>query len=107
MAYFDFSDSVSGGSSEHGQGVQFVIFKTSTVSLRVLLLHGNLDIWVKDARNLPNMDLIHKNLGEVFGKIFSKRPSKITSDPYVTVAVSGAAIGKTFVISNTEKASAF
>ncbi|XWS38435.1 hypothetical protein CRYUN_Cryun19dG0131400 [Craigia yunnanensis] len=79
-------------------------------SLKVLLLHGDLDIWVKEAKNLPNMDMFHKKLGDVFGKfnlkvsnkIESHMPHKITSDPYVTVSVAGAVIGRTFVISNTE-----
>ncbi|KAL8520376.1 hypothetical protein ACS0TY_011055 [Phlomoides rotata] len=109
MAHLSYSDSMS-GSSQHGQGVQFVPFKTSTGSLRVLLLHGNLDIWVKEARNLPNMDLFHKSLGDMFGRLSGKflskvegtTPPKITSDPYVTIAVSDAVVGRTFVISNSE-----
>ncbi|KAG6399261.1 hypothetical protein SASPL_140737 [Salvia splendens] len=109
MAHLTYSDSMS-GSSQHGQGVQFVPFKTSTGSLRVLLLHGNLDIWVKEAKNLPNMDMFHKNLGDMFGRLSGKflskvegtPPVKITSDPYVTISVSNAVIGRTFVISNSE-----
>lgn len=109
MAHLNYSDSMS-GNSQHGQGVQFVPFKTSTGSLRVLLLHGNLDIWVTEARNLPNMDLFHKNLGDMFGRLSGKflskmegtAPVKVTSDPYVTISVSDAVIGRTFVISNTE-----
>ncbi|XP_057775686.1 phospholipase D beta 1-like [Salvia miltiorrhiza] len=109
MAHLSYSDSMS-GSSHHGQGMQFVPFKTSTGSLRVLLLHGNLDIWVREAKNLPNMDLFHKNLGDMFGRLSGKflskvegtAPVKITSDPYVTIAVSNAVIGRTFVISNSE-----
>ncbi|KAG6396999.1 hypothetical protein SASPL_143160 [Salvia splendens] len=109
MAHLSYSDSMS-GSSQHGQGVQFVPFKTSTGSLRVLLLHGNLDIWVKEAKNLPNMDMFHKNLGDMFGRLSGKflskvegtPPVKITSDPYVTISVSNAVIGRTFVISNSE-----
>ncbi|KAL6547983.1 hypothetical protein OROHE_009688 [Orobanche hederae] len=84
--------------------------KNSNGSHRVLLLHGNLDIWVNQAKNLPNMDLFHKNLGDMFGKLSGKflskiegsTPSKVTSDPYVTISVSEAVIGRTFVISNTE-----
>lgn len=109
MAHLTYSDSMS-GSSQHGQGVQFVPFNTSTGSLRVLLLHGNFDIWVKEAKNLPNMDLFHKNLGDMFGRLSGKflskvegtAPTKITSDPYVTIAVSNAVIARTFVISNNE-----
>ncbi|KAL0373168.1 UNVERIFIED_CONTAM: Phospholipase D beta 1 [Sesamum calycinum] len=109
MAHLTYSDSMSGG-SQHGQGVQFVPFKTAVGSLRVLLLHGNLDIWVKAARNLPNMDLFHKSLGDMFGrlsgrfmsKVEGNTPTKITSDPYVTITVSNAVVGRTFVISNSE-----
>ncbi|KAG4173802.1 hypothetical protein ERO13_A11G084000v2 [Gossypium hirsutum] len=79
-------------------------------SLRVLLLHGNLDIWVLEAKNLPNMDMFHKTLGDMFGnfssniskKIGGRSEGKNTSDPYVTIAVSGAVIGRTFVINNDE-----
>ncbi|KAL2516978.1 Phospholipase D beta 1 [Abeliophyllum distichum] len=107
MANLVYSDSMNGG-SQHGQGVE--IFPSKTGSLKVLLLHGNLDIWVKEARNLPNMDLFHKRLGDMFGRLPGKfgskvegnMSSKITSDPYVTIAVSNAVIGRTFVISNTE-----
>lgn len=109
MAHLSYSDSMSGG-SQHGQGMQFVPIKTSAVSLKVLLLHGNLDIWVKEAKNLPNMDLFHKNLGDMLGRLSGKflskvegtTPPKITSDPYVTISVSDAVIGRTFVISNSE-----
>ncbi|KAL1830897.1 hypothetical protein DCAR_0100850 [Daucus carota subsp. sativus] len=96
--------------SNHGQGVQILPFKTSKVSLKVLLLHGNLDIWVKEAKNLPNMDLFHKKLGDMFGllpgnlsgKLEGNVSHKITSDPYVTISVANAVIGRTFVISNSE-----
>ncbi|XP_071692921.1 phospholipase D gamma 1-like isoform X2 [Rutidosis leptorrhynchoides] len=98
--------------SQHGQSVQVVPFKTSNASLKVLLLHGNLDIWVKEAKNLPNMDMFHNKLEKVFGKMptFSGgknkpedgKPSKVTSDPYVTVSIANAVIARTFVISNSE-----
>ncbi|XP_015961566.1 phospholipase D beta 2 [Arachis duranensis] len=79
-------------------------------SLRVLLLHGNLDIWVLEAKNLPNMDMFHKTLGDMFGKLPGTMGNKIegtmnkviTSDPYVTISVANAVIGRTFVISNSE-----
>ncbi|KAL0711962.1 hypothetical protein Bca4012_018940 [Brassica carinata] len=58
-------------------------------SLRVVLLHGNLDIWVKEAKNLPNMDRF---------RMYKNR----TSDPFVVVSIAGAKIGKTFVIDNDE-----
>lgn len=106
MAHFTYSESMSDG-SEHGQSVQVVPFKTSTASLRVMLVHGNLDIWVKEAKNLPNMDMFHKKLDSLLGKLPSKLGSKvdgkITSDPYVTVSVSNAVIARTYVITNSEE----
>ncbi|KAJ4832239.1 Phospholipase D beta 1 [Turnera subulata] len=98
------------GGSQHMQGQQVVPFPTNKGSLKVLLLHGNLDIWVKEAKNLPNMDMFHKTLGDVFSKISVKvsnkleghGSTKVTSDPYVTVSISGAVIARTFVIQNSE-----
>ncbi|RAL44428.1 hypothetical protein DM860_011705 [Cuscuta australis] len=105
MAQLSYSESMSEGSG-HGQGVQAVPFKTSNGSLKVLLLHGNLDIWVKGAKNLPNMDIFHNKLDSLFGKLpgklGSKVEEKITSDPYVTVSVSNAVIARTYVIRNSE-----
>ena len=105
-----YAQTYSFGGSNHGQGQQAVPFQTNKSSLKVLLLHGNLDIWVKEAKNLPNLDSFHKKLGEMFsmlpGKVNNKieghMSDKITSDPYVTVSVSAAVIGRTFVISNSE-----
>nr|ADY75749.1 phospholipase D beta [Litchi chinensis] len=104
-----YSEMMSFGGSHHGQGQQVLPFETNKGSLKVLLLHGNLDIWVKEAKNLPNMDMFHKKLDDMFGKLNVKVSSKIegmaqriTSDPYVTISVCGAVIGRTFVISNAE-----
>ncbi|NP_001275852.1 phospholipase D gamma [Citrus sinensis] len=105
-----YAETMSFGGSNHGQGQEAVPFETHQGSLKVLLLHGNLDIWVKEAKNLPNMDMFHKKIGDVFGKLNVKVTSKIeshlsdkiTSDPYVTVSICGAVIGRTFVISNSE-----
>ncbi|KAL4586048.1 hypothetical protein LXL04_010679 [Taraxacum kok-saghyz] len=49
-----------------------------------LLLHGNLTIWVYEAKELPSMDMFN------------------SSDPYVTIAIANAVVGKTYVIKNTE-----
>ena len=102
-----YSHSSSFNGSQHSQNLQIV---PSKGSLKVLLLHGNLDICVQEAKNLPNMDMFHKTLGDVFGKlpgnmgnkIEGHMTHKITSDPYVSISVSGAVIGRTFVISNCE-----
>ncbi|CAH8334091.1 unnamed protein product [Eruca vesicaria subsp. sativa] len=63
---------------------------SSNASLRGGLLHGNLDICVKEAKNLPNMDR------------FQMYTKNSTSDPFVTVSIAGAEIGTTFVINNSE-----
>ncbi|OVA00150.1 C2 calcium-dependent membrane targeting [Macleaya cordata] len=104
--------------SHHNQNLQLVPSALQMVpasprkggSLKVLLLHGNLDIWVYDARNLPNMDMFHKKFIDVFGslpvkaacKMEGQMNHKITSDPYVSISISNAVIGRTFVISNSE-----
>ncbi|CAL5397941.1 unnamed protein product [Camellia sinensis] len=96
--------------SPHSQSFQVVPFATSKGSLKVLPLHGNLDIWVYEAKNLPNMDMFHKTLGDMFNKLPGNMSSKIegtmnrkiTSDPYVSISVTSAVIGRTYVISNSE-----
>ena len=65
-------------------------------SSRILLLHGNLDIWIYEAKNLPNLDMFYKFFGPSEGQ------AKNTSDPYVTVTVANAVIARTFVIANDE-----
>ncbi|ESW06940.1 hypothetical protein PHAVU_010G088900 [Phaseolus vulgaris] len=94
--------------SMNNQSMQIVPVQSKS-SLPVLLLHGNLDIWVHRAKHLPNMDMFHKTLGDVFGrfpgnvnKMDGTVSRKITSDPYVTISVSNAVIGRTFVLSNSE-----
>ncbi|KAL0331337.1 UNVERIFIED_CONTAM: Phospholipase D beta 1 [Sesamum angustifolium] len=102
MAYLSYSNSIGEG-SVHGQHVQHVPFPTTTGSSRSYLLHGNLDIWVKSAKNLPNLDMINKSLGDVFGKLSGKLMNKLeTSDPYVTISVGGAVIARTYVIEDNE-----
>ncbi|XP_059443741.1 phospholipase D beta 1-like [Corylus avellana] len=108
MAHY--AESLSFGGSNHGQGQLAVPFQTNKASLKVCLLHGNLDIWVREAKNLPNLDMFHKSLGDMFSKlpgnfgskVEGQMSKKITSDPYVIVSVSGAVIGRTFVIGNSE-----
>ncbi|KAI7738074.1 hypothetical protein M8C21_018063 [Ambrosia artemisiifolia] len=78
--------------SRHPQRVEVVPFNTSGVPLKVVLLHGNLDICVKEANKLPNMDAFNRKFTPLSG----------TSDPYVTISVANAVIGRTFVINNSE-----
>lgn len=84
-------------------------------------LHGDLDLYILEARNLPNKDLFTEHLRCCFTACSlslpfrSKPPSPnhhhhhearatkvITSDPYVTVVVAGATVARTQVISNDE-----
>ncbi|GKF01753.1 phospholipase D beta 1-like protein, partial [Tanacetum coccineum] len=95
-----------------GQSVQIVPFKTTSTSSKVVLLHGNLDIWVKEAKSFPNMDMFHNTLGQMFGrmptfgggksKTEDGKPVKVTSDLYVKVSIANVVIARTFVISNSE-----
>ncbi|VFQ75713.1 unnamed protein product [Cuscuta campestris] len=94
----------------NNQSLQLVPVTPSKGSLKVLLLHGNLEIFVHEAKNLPNMDMFHKTIGDMFNKFPGNMSSKIeghmsdkiTSDPYVTITVAGATVGRTYVISNSE-----
>lgn len=85
---------------ENSEKFQMIPFG-SKKALKVLLLHGNLDIWIHDARNLPNMDMFHKTMGDVFNRLPGSKV-KITSDPYVSIGITSAVIGRTYVISNNE-----
>ncbi|XP_074579919.1 phospholipase D beta 1-like [Curcuma longa] len=102
-------DSSQAGGSQHGSMVPFSGSSQDGASLKVLLLHGNLDIWVYEATNLPNMDLFSKTVTDILGpRITSvvsgkvEQMTSITSDPYVTIAVCGAAVARTYVLSNSE-----
>ncbi|KAI3719417.1 hypothetical protein L6452_20314 [Arctium lappa] len=61
-----------------------------------VLLHGNLSIWIYEAKDLPNMDMFPTTMGEVFYK------NQNTSDPYVSIALASAVIGRTYVINDCE-----
>ncbi|CAM8930599.1 unnamed protein product [Rhodiola kirilowii] len=107
LATYSHSSSFSG--SHHSQALQIV--PTVKGSLKVLLLHGNLDIWVHEAKNLPNMDMFHRKLGDMFSKLPGAvtnkmegmaATAKITSDPYVSISIANAVIGRTYVLSNSE-----
>lgn len=100
----------SNADSSHGESMQVMLVPSNKLSLKVLLLHGNLDIWVYEAKNLPNMDMFHKTIGDMFNRLPGNMSSKIegqinrkiTSDPYVSITVAGATIGRTYVITNNE-----
>ncbi|XP_057449924.1 phospholipase D beta 1-like isoform X2 [Lotus japonicus] len=104
MAHLVYDETPSFGGSHHPLGQQDVPFPTTSSSLRILRLHGNLDIWIHEAKNLPNMDMFHKKIGDMFSMLPGKLGSKIegsgTSDPYVTVSVGGPVVARTFIIRN-------
>lgn len=80
-----------------------------------VLLHGDLDLHIHEARRLPNMDVISEQLRRCFApctttvkSLTSSSSSRrhhhhhpITSDPYVTVSVSSATVARTRVIPNS------
>ncbi|KAL6642797.1 hypothetical protein ACP70R_020978 [Stipagrostis hirtigluma subsp. patula] len=105
------SPAAAGGGSQHGGGMQVVPYGASgsvRPSLKVVLLHGSLDIWVHDARSLPNKDMFSKSVADLLGPritgaLGSKMSSaSMTSDPYVTIQVSYATVARTYVVSNNE-----
>lgn len=106
MAHLVYGETPSFGNSHHGQGQQHVPFPTTSSSLKILLLHGNLEICIREAKNLPNMDTFHKTMGDMFSflptKLSGKMSQNLTSDPYVTVSIAGAVIASTFIIRNDE-----
>ncbi|XP_002530670.2 phospholipase D delta [Ricinus communis] len=78
-------------------------------------LHGELDVWIIEAKSLPNMDLPAEHMRRcftVFGSCtnpcgkrhikHSGRNKMITSDPYVSVCLAGATVAQTRVITNCE-----
>ncbi|KAB2628385.1 phospholipase D delta-like [Pyrus ussuriensis x Pyrus communis] len=84
-----------------------------------IILHGELDLWIIEAKALPNMDLPSERMRRCFTMFgtcstpFGNRPTKtasgkqamITSDPYVSVCLAGATVAQTRIISNCENPS--
>ncbi|KAK7283437.1 hypothetical protein RIF29_12953 [Crotalaria pallida] len=83
----------------------------------VVYLHGTLDLKIVEARFLPNMDMLSERFRRFFSALNSCSASMtgmkrshsrrhnhkiITSDPYVTVCLSGATVARTRVISNSQ-----
>ncbi|KAJ9687499.1 hypothetical protein PVL29_016113 [Vitis rotundifolia] len=88
------------------------------VSGEAVFLHGELDLWILEAKSLPNMDLATERVRRCFNMFGSctspfkirhkhsgKHHSIITSDPYVSVCLAGATIAQTRVIPNSENPS--
>uniref|UniRef100_A0A7N0VMG7 C2 domain-containing protein n=1 Tax=Kalanchoe fedtschenkoi TaxID=63787 RepID=A0A7N0VMG7_KALFE len=85
-----------------------------------IYLHGDLDLTIVEARDLPNMDLASEHLRRCFTcQAFKPRPEEdlkpavgdkkhhlhgkgIHSDPYVTVNVPGSTVARTRVIGNSK-----
>lgn len=76
-----------------------------------VFMHGELNLWILEAKSLPNMDLTSERMRKcfsVFGPwpaLPTTRPGKhagITSDPYVSVCLAGATVAQTGVIANCE-----
>ncbi|OEL26340.1 Phospholipase D delta [Dichanthelium oligosanthes] len=94
-----------------------------------VLLHGDLDLWILEARLLPNMDMFSEHVRRCFsacrpptscgpkhtpaaaratsggagtGGRHHHHRKIITSDPYVTLSVSGAVVARTAVIPNSQ-----
>lgn len=82
-----------------------------------ILLHGSLDVWLYQAKCLPNMDMFSEKLRQVFSVFdvckapFRKsdstnsthhRSKVITSDPYASVVLAGARLARTRVITNNQ-----
>lgn len=77
-------------------------------------LHGELDLWIIEAKSLPNMDLASERMRRLFSMFrtcdtsFGKKPKAsgrhpmITSDPYVSVCLAGATVAQTRIIANCE-----
>ncbi|KAI4995574.1 hypothetical protein ZWY2020_035477 [Hordeum vulgare] len=69
---------------------------------RPVLLHGSLDIWIDEACNLPNKDILSNTMGGLLKSCTSDPGAESTSDPYVTVLVASATVARTYVIQDDE-----
>ncbi|PIA35507.1 hypothetical protein AQUCO_03500103v1 [Aquilegia coerulea] len=84
----------------------------------VIFLHGDLNVTIREARSLPNMDMVTEHIRRFFTlcepckapfrsthqqKVHSSHRNKIiTSDPYVTVCLTGATVARTRILSNSQ-----
>ncbi|KAG0453232.1 hypothetical protein HPP92_025639 [Vanilla planifolia] len=86
-------------------------------AVRTILLHGDLDLWIHEARRLPNLDIFTERLRRCFAPCHSFVQNQtvdqrqrshhphakiITSDPYVTVKLAEATVARTRVIPNSQ-----
>ncbi|KAG6556491.1 hypothetical protein Mapa_001817 [Marchantia paleacea] len=107
------------GSESQSQMENIPLEKTPSMmkSQEKVLLHGSLDVYIYQAKSLPNMDMFSEKLRQVFSVFnvckapFQNSTSKahkahrshvITSDPYVSVVLAGARLARTRVIANNQ-----
>ncbi|KAK0588688.1 hypothetical protein LWI29_004192 [Acer saccharum] len=76
-----------------------------------LVLHGDLDLRILEAKCLPNMDMGHEKVRKCFSFFRCRSPfrrrrghkhASMTSDPYVSVCLAGATVAQTRIIDNCE-----
>ncbi|XP_024394279.1 phospholipase D delta [Physcomitrium patens] len=112
----------SGHGAQRGQYIEGHEMEADTMKEIVegkRLLHGTLEVEIRSAENLPNMDMFSEKFRQCFSyltickapfvktksKINEKghghRPKGITSDPYAAVNLAGARVARTRVISNS------
>ena len=83
---------------DNDESIAWVVQGAGGDDAPAVLLHGSLLIWIHEARNLPNKDILSKRMHDLMCK-----PSEgMTSDPYVTVQVASAVVARTFVIPDDE-----
>jgi len=84
-------------------------------SQKAVLLHGSLEVWIYEAKALPNMDMASEKLRQCFSlfQTFSVKIQRrqrdphrhhkiITSDPYVSIQVGGTTVAQTRIINNNQ-----
>ncbi|KAI4296218.1 hypothetical protein L6164_036194 [Bauhinia variegata] len=90
--------------------------KQLEASKELVFLHGDLDMWILEAKSLPNLDVSSEAVRKCFTmgsncsppfmkgrlKTHSGKHKMITSDPYVSVCLAGATVAQTKVIPNCE-----
>ncbi|KAL2343167.1 hypothetical protein Fmac_004452 [Flemingia macrophylla] len=80
-----------------------------------IFLHGDLDLFIIEAKSLPNLDLSSETVRKCITmgnmchppfikglKTRSGKDKMITSDPYVSICIAGATVAQTRVIPNCE-----
>lgn len=67
-----------------------------------IYLHGDIEIKIVEARNLPDLDLVLQNVGLRFFSICTRCTNMFEPDAYVAIQVPGATVARTRVISNSK-----